>query len=132
MYAQRVRLFLSFIRLLDVMAAEPAVQLEYLRLKNFPSPESAMVEFFEDLEGFQAFFGDMLDAGTFGAGEQELFERLLRLGDAIDSQPDSCTRGAILYGRQWNDVRDTALLLKLSVSSKPVPTPLYDGDVDAH
>ncbi|MGP3926292.1 hypothetical protein [Streptomyces sp. 8N616] len=120
MYSLKLQRFLNLMRLLDVMSAEPVIQLEYLRWNDHPEPEMAMAEFLEDLQGYESLLEEMTESGEVLPEERELFDRLLHLSEVIDSQSNSYTTSEILYGEKWREMRDTALLLRMSASSRSV------------
>lgn len=131
MYDLTVQRFLNLARLLDVMSAEPAFQLRYLEWLNFPEPTTAMGELFEDLQGYEALIDDMRESGHLRPEEEALFRRILSLSEQIDADPASYTRQEIFYGDAWRDVRDTAMLLKMSLYSLPLRHPEFPTPSDA-
>jgi hypothetical protein len=109
--------FFNLLRLLDVMSAEPAYQFQYMTWRNFPDPVGAVGELFEDLQGYEAFLGDMEETGDLHPDEEALFRGILRLSERIDATPGGYSRERICADENWRKVRDAALLLKLSLSS---------------
>ncbi|MGW1028114.1 hypothetical protein ACWD4J_31240 [Streptomyces sp. NPDC002577] len=130
MYDLKVQRFLNLMRLLDAMAAEPVVQLQYLGWRQFPDPVAAMGEFFEDLQGYESLIEEMADDGDFRPEEQELFAHVLSLSESIDADPNSYTRAAVMYGDAWREVRDAAMVLKLSLSALTLRNPGFFASSD--
>lgn len=120
MYELRLRRLLNLLRLLDLVSAEPLLQIDYLKKSGYSEPENAMLEFFEDLSGYESLISDMAEARDLDSVSSRLFSRLLELGAILDSLPNPCTEHEIFYGDVWQEVRDTAMLFRLSLSSTPV------------
>ncbi|MFE9438023.1 hypothetical protein ACFYO2_03225 [Streptomyces sp. NPDC006602] len=117
MYSLTVQRFLNLMRLLDVMSAEPAFQVRYLEWRNFPDPLAALGELFEDLQGYEGLIEDMKESGDLRDEEEAIFRRILSLADVIDEDPRSYTRAEVNNGETWREVRDAAMVLKLSLAS---------------